>query len=93
MSGFQAVKGHCILPAIDVDLEVLVSSGQDSVGPIIILWLLQGLAHGVVTNKDVGARGEILADMYVLLRLWAYRSGPDVAHCIPEVCNECRQIG
>ena len=63
MRGFQTVKGHCILPAIDVDLEVLVSSGQDSVGPII--WLLQGLAHGVMMNKDMGARGEILADMYV----------------------------
>ena len=44
--------GNCVLPAIDVNLEVLGSSGQDSVGPVI--WLLQGLTHSVVANEDVG---------------------------------------
>ena len=84
------VQGNCVLPAIDVNLAVLASSGQDSVGPII--WLLQGLTHSVVANEDVGTRGEILADMYISLRLWAYRSGPDFTHCIPETCDECRWI-
>ena len=88
MSGFQTVQGHCILPAIDVDLEVLASSDKNSVGPIV--WLLRGggggggLAHWVVTDEDLSARGEILTDMYASLRLWAYRSGSDVPHGIPE---------
>ena len=91
MSGFQTVQGHCILPAVDVNLEVLVSSGKNSVGPIV--WLLQGLAHCVVTDEDMSARGEILTHMYVSLRLCAYRSGSDVPHGIPEACDECRWIG
>ena len=39
--------------SIDVDLEVLVSSSKDSVGPVV--WLLQGLPHRIMADKDMGA--------------------------------------
>ena len=84
---YERVSNKAGIPyhaSIDIYLEVLVSSGENSVRAI--LWLLQGLA--------MGAQGEILADMYVLLGLGGiYRSGSDVVHHIPEVCNKCRWIG
>ena len=93
---YERVSNKAGIPyhaSIDIYLEVLVTSGENSVGAT--LWLLQGLA--------MGAQGEILADMYVLLELGdmyvllelggIYRSGSDVVHHIPEVCNKCRWIG
>ena len=76
--------------SIDVDLEVLVSSSKDSVGPVV--WLLQGLPHHIMADKDMGARGEIFADMYIPFGLYAYWSSSKITHGIPEACNECCRI-
>ena len=38
----------------------------------------------IMADEHMGALGEILTDMYVMLRLRAYMNGSDVVHRIPE---------
>ena len=52
----QPVKGDSVVTAIDVDDKVLVFPLEDLVGPIV--WLLERLPSGVMSDENVCACGE-----------------------------------